>query len=307
MIRIQTRTTSGRSKTLVRRVVVNRHYFSTSRLPAPVLQEWTALIQTTRSQTRGLRWKSTTAEKNTSNIFLDNLGKLFLAGIGLVIASLVRSYYGQNNKNRKRDQLEDEAPIDPIELNELRFANQGILDYAKFVQIVNLIYQETTENENGTWDYRQFTYRVRNFLQNDSIQLGHYLDRVYLKYAEQQHQDSDQFSPRFFCVLLSLSLHGSIPERVSALYHILQKEGTTLQNVRAIVQDLQNTYQLPPDTQIVPVAHAKYPIQQYERGQNLLQEWRGEDQDPIDLDAFNEILRSRAVCAWGECYHKKKF
>ncbi len=67
---------------------------------------------------------------------------------------------------------------------------------------------------------------------------------------------------------------------------------------------LQETCQLAPDTQVVPTPDRQYPIQQYHRGNPL--ELTPLVQDPIDLPAFAEILRSKSVCAWGECYHKAK-
>ena len=80
---------------------------------------------------------------------------------------------------------------------------------------------------------------------------------------------------------------------------------------------LQATYQLPPDTQIIPT-DTKYPAQQWKRaspdelvpGGGVPSE-REEDhhkrnEQVVDIVEFAAILRTKSVCAWGECYHKWK-
>lgn len=91
-----------------------------------------------------------------------------------------------------------------------------------------------------------------------------------------------------------------------------------LSRVRDMVGYLQATYQLPPDTQIIPT-DTKYPAQQWKRaspdelvpGGEVPSE-REEDhhhkrnEQVVDIVEFAAILRTKSVCAWGECYHKWK-
>ena len=69
---------------------------------------------------------------------------------------------------------------------------------------------------------------------------------------------------------------------------------------------LQDTFQLAPDTQVI-MADTKFPVQQYKvASPNEMVSWDGPPNDLIDVQAFADILRSKSVCAWGECYFKKK-
>jgi len=162
----------------------------------------------------------------------------------------------------------------------------------------------------------------------------------------------------FWLVVLSLAMNGPVPDRIRILYEILEMQrksanaiksddgnvvdfgntesnntnnnndnnieeqssssSVTLSDVITMVEYLQETDQLVPDTQVVPT-ETKYPTQQYRRGtpEELVQ-WQAAADDStsnnsiskeecLDLDAFAGILRTKSVCAWGECYHKKKY
>ena len=94
----------------------------------------------------------------------------------------------------------------------------------------------------------------------------------------------------------------------------------TIDQVVELVGYLQDTCQLVPDAQVVATTR-KYPLQEYQVGtpEQLVDRHRWvkkknddgkkeEEQQPnIDCSALAAILRSKSVCAWGECYHKKKF
>ena len=86
-----------------------------------------------------------------------------------------------------------------------------------------------------------------------------------------------------------------------------------------MVGHLQKTCQLVPDAQIIE-SDTKYPAQEYLVGtpEQLLIHAKEMKKDELSTDAlednengwscddFHHILRSRAVCAWGECYVKTK-
>lgn len=93
----------------------------------------------------------------------------------------------------------------------------------------------------------------------------------------------------------------------------------TIHDVRELVGYLQDTCQLSPDTQVLATS-TKYPVQQYDVGTpEQLVVWSksstdkkvGDDKEEelqenkiIDIETFKYILRSKAVCVWGECYRK---
>lgn len=85
-----------------------------------------------------------------------------------------------------------------------------------------------------------------------------------------------------------------------------------LDQVRRLVHYLQLTDQLVIETQLRPMKERAYPIQQYHQGSSTeLVQWSGSDDDyddydddkqPLDIHALKSILKSKSVCAWGECY-----
>jgi hypothetical protein len=279
---------------------------------------------------------------NSSNVFFDNLGKIFLAVIASVIATLVRSSAGTRNRNLLRDHLEDVAVLDPTEIDDLRVANSELTPTI-FRSILQAVYDKFP---NGTCSYHEFVYCVRETMarmkgQAFTVELGHLLDRIMVEVLKKDYDNASPDDPNIpvslFLTTLTLALSSDVRDRIRILYEILQKEQAhhqaqdfgngngdqdpsssstsrvTIAQVRSIVGYLQETCQLPPDAQIVPT-ETKYPTQQWKRGgPKDLVPWGDENesigsaQDLVDLFTFASILRSKSVCAWGECYQKRKF
>jgi hypothetical protein len=256
---------------------------------------------------------------DTGNVFLDNLGTIFLSAIGLIIGSLVRSYYGTNNRNKIRDALEEASPLDPLEIDDLRTANSE-LNVQVFRDIMKDVTERFPDHQNVT--YADFITAVRRNMMamkgdNFTIELGHLLDRVVLGALKRRgHTTDEPQTLAFWLTTLSLALSTPAVERIQMLYEVLQEAGSndndpekstvTVADVQTMVGYLQDTCQLVPDTQVI-ATEDKYPVQQYVCGApKQLVKWEGSEQDLIDVDAFAEILRSKSVCAWGECYNVKR-
>jgi hypothetical protein len=317
--------------------------------------------------------EKTKTKKDDSNIFLDNLGKIFLGVIGAVIATLVRSSYNTVNRNKVRDFLQETAALDPIEIEELRIANSHLTPDVFRTIMMDLTryragpasdgnisaddynnYDSTNTNLNvPVCTYNEFVFNVRRTMARlkgpaFTVQLGHLIDRAVVDMMEDRKVSPDTPMPvSLWLVALSLALDSPVKDRIRILYEILQMENPNQQQehhqqrnvedgteaavgdsskngqsssspttsstkvifaqIPPLVGYLQATCQLPPDTQIIPT-ETKYPTQQWVRGQPRdLVPWDGSDRDVIDLRAFASILRSKSVCAWGECYQKRKF
>lgn len=303
------------------------------------------------------------------DFFLDNLGKIFLSLIAMVVLSLIRSSKGTNNMKAVREELEADSALDPLEINDLRLANSELtLDV--FREIMKDLINDDEKNNNMT--YPAFVKAVRTTLlrvkgEGVTIGLGYLIDRVVIKALQdrlEQKSSSSSISKEqsnekdssdntvsseweqaqggdhadismplsFWLTVLSLALNGPAPDRIRILYEIMELEKSnttennlsissssmgdkhegmvTLDDVREIVGHLQTTCQLVPEKQIIATVN-KYPVQQYRKGTPMeLVQWEEqgkEDKESIDIDAFAGILRSKSVCAWGECYHKKKY
>lgn len=264
------------------------------------------------SATGSTTTQATTKKKADSNIFFDNLGKIFLVVIAGIVATLVRSSRSTVNRNTIRDAIEESSVIDPVEIDELRLANSELQP-----EVYRTIMRELVDSyPQGTCSYLEFTLVTRKVMAGlkggaFTIQLGHLVDRVVLEVlVKYQKSEADPFPLALWAATLSLSLNSSVDERMEVLFEALEKVGSgspvTVKEVEEVVGHLQDTCQLPPETQIVPTTE-KFPTQQWVRGSpEELVPWDGSKNEIVDFDAFQSILRTKSVCAWGECYHKRK-
>lgn len=288
-------------------------------------------------------------KKTEANVFLDNLGKIFLFSIGAVIAALVRSSYNTSNRHLIRDRLEEIAAIDPKELEDFREANSE-LTLETMRKILSIYYRENARTSGVTSSYEDFVVAIRKIMATRfpkegeafTIEMGYYFDRMVVDILEQRGEttESDELPVALFFTAMAAAMNGTVSDRIRILHEIiaLEEEGIVgqgvlhadtsssssssseasksvpLTKVRDMVGYLQETCQLPPDTQIVPTER-KYPTQLWRRATPLdmvpdpsESETENDKQtaDRVDLVEFAAILRTKSVCAWGECYMRWK-
>ena len=311
--------------------------------------------------------------KTAGDIFFDNLGKLFLAAIGAIIATLVRSSMASSNQTKLRIKIEEElTPLDPAEIDDLRVANSD-LDKEVFHAIIEGVEDAFGDGLHQKIDYRDFVSVVMNIMkgikgEGFTIQFSHLLDRVIISLLEKQDKErSDaavslddvndgKLEVSFLLVALTLCLNGNVRDRVEILFDIMTRNQSQIQDhftdanfnndgqklgdqdnkrsstpkesaivsktqIIEMIGYLQASCQLVPDAQIVE-SDTKYPVQKYAVGtpveltalgmtmkkDELTEEaLQGDANTPTwTCDDFHHLLRSRAVCAWGECYVKTK-
>lgn len=270
-------------------------------------------------------------KKDDSNIFLDNLGKIFLSTIALVLLSLLRSNKGNNAKAALRDDIESTALLDPLEISDLRDANDFITK-----EVWDEIVQEfVTCGIVDRVTYGQFMNTVLKVLRRKAgegatVQYGHLMDRVVVKEMErivEQNRVEGVMSGdvelplSFLLTAFSLAMNSSVADRVQSLYDVMilsrgdnvdgsnNEQTVPMHKVKEMVQHLQSTCQLVPDAQIVPTI-SNIPYQTYRVGDGAELTQRaceglgmGNDEGKaVDLEDFYSVLKSRSVCAWGECY-----
>lgn len=173
-----------------------------------------------------------------------------------------------------------------------------------------------------------------------TIQLGHLLDRLALKIVQQRQKDSsaaatdneddDKLDLDLLLTILSLAMHSTVQERVDILFQIMTSSSSHQQinnndakdefasetNMMRMIDHLQKTCQLVSDAQILETKGDKYPTQKYHVATSdemiaLAKESQKDkisqqalEQQQWDCHDFHILLRSKAVCPWGECYHK---
>ena len=293
-----------------------------------------------------------------SNIFLDNLGKIFLSSLGIVLLMLFRSTKSSNSRIALRDEMENEALLDPLEIDDLRRANT---DFTIDVwnTIVERVKNEFIARGVSSVTYPQFLSLVMSVMkemkgEGFTIQMGHLIDRVVIAELERRrrddknnnldevtsvNQESDELPLSFLLTSLSLALNSTVADRIRVLYECMllldtdggggEESNTSSGNnnnnlvsevqVESMIQNLQSTCQLVADAQIVET-NSKVPYQSFRvgTGKELIRRAREgyggkkgqpgvtrEVEGPITMEDFHAILKSRTVCAWGECYIKK--
>ena len=280
------------------------------------------------------------------NIFLDNLGKIFLGAIGAIILMLVRSSRATSNRTSLRDYLENHALLDPLELDDLRVANSELTS-----EVMEEILDEVCAAfPSGRATYLEFVSVViqkMNKMKGEAftIQLGHIVDRVAIAAiadGDDVIEISGDAGEKYFAgsssnttkaelplpllvAMISLALRSTVSDRVRMLFDVMHRTSSCSEegkvneaDVVNMVGYLQRTSQLVPDAQIV-ATDVKYPAQEYRKGTpaelvscaKVLMEEEGfgdpeSDDGKFDRDEFHRILRTKQVCAWGECYRKTK-
>ena len=284
------------------------------------------------------------------NIFLDNIGKIFLGAIGAIIVALFRSSKATSYRTALRDYIENHALLDPLEIDDLRVANSE-LTVEVYERIMADVYSAFPGGRASYEDFVSVVMTTMRGLKGKefTIQLGHLIDRVAIAAIEKESELEKQIEgaiggsasdasemggdptkrqlplPLLFTVL-SLALQSDATNRVRLLFDALQKgstsseEGTVTEaDIVKMVDYLQRSCQLVPDAQIVQT-ETKYPVQTYREGtpaelvgcakklmedDGLLRE-EVKDAGRYDIVDFHRILRTKQVCAWGECYRKTK-
>jgi len=307
--------------------------------------------------------------------FLDNIGKIFLAVIGMIIAALVRSSKGGQNRIKVRETIEELSTsiLDPMEIDDLRIANDELT-----VDVFERMMKRVYSVGKPSMSYAQFISMVKDEMQNEgkgpefTIQLGHLLDRVVLAAIQvedgadaslrlpiERNEDEEALLPvSFLLAAYSLALNAGTDDRLHLLFRVMKEEEDSAhksgsdssisssfdsfatsdaivdagnsniaarggKNRESVLEDtvvrmishLQNTCQLPPETQSIDIRDEKYPIQQYKRAtaRELMQRSREaavKDKvhigETFSFDEFRALLCSPTICAWGECYSKKR-
>ena len=325
--------------------------------------------------------KSEKSSKGSDNIFLDNIGTIFLIFIASLIAWMVRGYYNGVRRNTVREkQIESMSHADPIELDDLRAANAPEFTLETFQYIRDFIIQQKRDNDmtfdvshdtvhgpthhfasdNSTasailLSYPEFVQLVRTAMiqmkgEAFTIQLGHVMDRVVVAALEKERTrrqrdaasetasdgladneessnilDATSMPLEFWLTALTLAMSGTPFERIQAIHSIFRSSpynnsgietppAISIDQVVQLVGYLQDTCQLVSDAQVIMTTH-KYPLQEYvvASPEQLVDRQQWDDgssngskgANNITVDMLTEILSSRSVCAWGECYRYK--
>jgi len=250
---------------------------------------------------------------------------------------LLRSTKSNNSRSALREDIESASLLDPLEIDDLRLAN---VDFNMNVwnKIVGEIKREfPNRTELSYTEFLSVVMKVMKGMKGEgfTIQFGHLVDRVVVAELERIGKEKGEavgsgeevkLPLPFLYAALSLALNSSVADRIQALYETMLEDDSNSNDTTVLgdkvvqmVQHLQNTCQLVPEAQIVET-NSKIPYQTFRvgTGAELTKRARegfggkkgsagvtSEPEGPVSLEDFHAILKSRTVCAWGECYNKK--
>jgi hypothetical protein len=239
----------------VRRLRLRGHALSFSSSSASVLAETRRISSDGFESKDGKggeddnRKKEEKGKKDESNIFLDNLGKIFLSTIGIVLLSLLRSTKSNNSRTALREDVETASLLDPLEIDDLRLANQDftIKVWEDIVGELKRIFPHR-----GYVTYPEFLTVVTRVMRDVggegfTVQFGHLIDRVVIAELERiaaeegklddvegkgggggneggrmdvgnREKSRGELPLPFLLAALSLALHGTVTDRVCVLY-----------------------------------------------------------------------------------------
>ena len=252
------------------------------------------------------------------NLFLDNLGKIFFAVIASIILALIRSSRGSTNRTNVKERMEKQSILDPCEIDDLRFANSEFT-IEVFHTILDNIHSSFPTGESTYDDFLSVVIQTMKDMKGEqfTIEFGYLLDRVVIGHLKNQPSNPKLPIP-LLLTILSLALNSSVSDRISILYQILthnQNQNLSEETFTSMIDYLQLSCQLPHDPQIL-TSDVKYPVQEYKVGtpkelfnlaKNEIQERDNRNlEDICNIDDFKAILGSTYVCAWGECYGRKR-
>ncbi|GMH63297.1 hypothetical protein TrLO_g6122 [Triparma laevis f. longispina] len=330
MLRSMARGSSARlSSRLLRTqpVPVRKYLLSRTPVPSSFALPPARFLSTTASNPSAKKSSDSkkSADDDDSNVFLDNLGKIFGLCILSIVLMVVRSSRGGTNRGNVRDEIEDTSVLDPVEIEDMRSLNEEFSPVL-FRLVTSAVYSKYPTE----CTYKQFLSTTMSTLRKAtsdptfSIQLGHNIDRVVFTFP--QYHDEKAYPNSLFLTVLTMAVYSTVQERIKLIYEVAaqqenkpptDKVSSTITS--KIVQHLADTCQLPPENQVIEVG-SPYPIQQYEKatGEQMVKCVRKpyKDKNPeltyaavggggedVDLEQWEKIMKSRlGPCPWGECY-----
>ncbi|TYZ65969.1 hypothetical protein PybrP1_003919 [[Pythium] brassicae (nom. inval.)] len=252
-----------------------------------------------------------------------------LGGVLLAIGLYV--YRGTRNKrhfDETQAPIAERAVISPYEAWELRSAND--ITPETFEAIRAGVLKAFPARKAAMEQFDQYLgFKLAEACPN-GLRNAYHLERVLLSLERDEQKKIDLDA---LMVAFSMAVKGAVDDRLQCLFDLATEstapEAEDEEDTREITQPqlerllelLLMTYQIPSEMRVLPVKDEKFPFQQYKSAtaHELLE---AELQAQVDakkltaaeanerasytFDAFAQIMRSKTVCLWGECFTNSK-
>ncbi|KAF0751584.1 hypothetical protein AaE_006321 [Aphanomyces astaci] len=237
---------------------------------------------------------------------------VFLAGLVGIGGYIYRSSVNNKKFNEVQNDLAEKTPISPYEAYELR--SQNAITPEVFDAVKKQAKRYFPSNEATV---AEFDLCLGSVLQGTAMKNTHHLERVLLSLPKNINGKIDV---DLLVVAFSLAVKGSVDERLESLFALplaakLTGSSTlTKAQVEHVLGHVLDTYQIPSEKRVVALEDKAYPYQEYAiatPGQildaavatSVKAKTLDEGTEQFNLDQFALLMKSKAVCVWGECYN----
>ncbi|KAH9088795.1 hypothetical protein Ae201684P_013009 [Aphanomyces euteiches] len=163
----------------------------------------------------------------------------------------------------------------------------------------------------------EFDLCLGSVLKGTAMKNTHHLERVLLSLPKNAN---GKVNLDLLLVAFSLAVKGGVDERLQCLFQ-LPLTGTavtdatlTKAQIQGILGHILETYQIPSEKRVVALEDKAYPYQEYAVatpeqiftaavGALVKAKTLEQDIEAYNLEQFNLLMKSKAVCIWGECYN----
>ncbi|CAK4087232.1 unnamed protein product [Aphanomyces euteiches] len=237
---------------------------------------------------------------------------IFLGGLLGIGGYIYRSSVNNSKFNELQNDIAEKTPISPYEAYELR--SQNTISPELFETIKKQAKRYFPSNEATV---AEFDLCLGSVLKGTAMKNTHHLERVLLSLPKNAN---GKVNLDLLLVAFSLAVKGGVDERLQCLFQ-LPLTGTavtdatlTKAQIQGILGHILETYQIPSEKRVVALEDKAYPYQEYAVatpeqiftaavGALVKAKTLEQDIEAYNLEQFNLLMKSKAVCIWGECYN----
>ncbi|ETW09565.1 hypothetical protein H310_00116 [Aphanomyces invadans] len=236
----------------------------------------------------------------------------FLAGLLGIGGYIYRSSVNNKKFNAVQNDLAEKTPISPFEAYELR--SQNSITPEVFDAVKKQAKRYFPSNEATV---AEFDLCLGTVLQGTAMKNTHHLERVLLSLPKNANGKVDV---NLLLVAFSLAVKGSVDERLESLFALpLASKPTddatlTKAQIEKVLGYVLDTFQVPSEKRVVALEDKAYPYQEYAVATpdqlldaavsvSIKAKTIDEGTQQFNMDQFALLMKSKAICIWGECYN----
>ncbi|RHY35088.1 hypothetical protein DYB32_000428 [Aphanomyces invadans] len=246
----------------------------------------------------------------------------FLAGLLGIGGYIYRSSVNNKKFNAVQNDLAEKTPISPFEAYELR--SQNSITYATIT--IRVIFD--TEIIERCFYCRPEVFdavkkQAKRYFPSNEATVAEFdlcLGTVLQGTAMKNTNANGKVDVNLLLVAFSLAVKGSVDERLESLFALpLASKPTddatlTKAQIEKVLGYVLDTFQVPSEKRVVALEDKAYPYQEYAVATpdqlldaavsvSIKAKTIDEGTEQFNMDQFALLMKSKAICIWGECYN----